>query len=239
MAKHGSISIPKKVMNLKGKRFGLLYVSGYAGAQNARHYWHCKCDCGKSRSIRADALRCGGVGSCGCVKLESKKRYEPNPNVVEQKCIVCKATKPVAEFDLNKRVRSGLSGRCKECRRQYMREYIEVNYDHCRQRDRITKNKRRKITGFNERLKANYGIDERQYNQILDSQGGVCGICGSPPIRNKKNGRSMLGVDHDHKTGKVRGIICQFCNIGLGGFRDNTATMLRAIGYLQRSRKES
>lgn len=56
------------------------------------------------------------------------------------------------------------------------------------------------------RLKRLFGITWEQYDQMLSSQGGVCALCGDPP-KGKR-----LAVDHDHKTGKVRGLLCSFCN---------------------------
>lgn len=58
----------------------------------------------------------------------------------------------------------------------------------------------------NRRLLRMYGINEEQYEAILDFQGRVCGICGKPP----KSIR--LAVEHDHRTGLLRGLACSFCN---------------------------
>lgn len=76
-------------------------------------------------------------------------------------------------------------------------------------------------------LKNAYGISESQYKQMLDEQGGACLICL----------RSFLDdvrpvVDHDHEDGRVRGLLCDDCNKGLGYFRDQVAYLQRAIEYL-------
>ena len=79
----------------------------------------------------------------------------------------------------------------------------------------------------NRRLMREFGITLDQYEQLLAEQGGVCAICKSPPP-----GRRLMPVDHDHDTGVVRGILCHFCNIGLGMFKDNPKSLSAAIIYL-------
>lgn len=59
---------------------------------------------------------------------------------------------------------------------------------------------------------AKYGLGIADYVALLDSQGGVCAICGSPPQNNR------LAVDHDHVTGDVRGLLCSPCNRHVGYF---------------------
>lgn len=61
------------------------------------------------------------------------------------------------------------------------------------------------------------------YNNLLNTFDHRCYICGS---------KKKLCVDHDHKTGKIRGILCNDCNLALGYLRDNKRLMLRAIDYL-------
>ena len=74
-----------------------------------------------------------------------------------------------------------------------------------------------------------YGLSETDYDELLESQHGVCAICGTGP-----NGEN-LAVDHCHESGKVRGLLCQSCNTGLGRFRDNTDFLANAIEYLKQS----
>lgn len=76
-----------------------------------------------------------------------------------------------------------------------------------------------------------YGITQSQYDEMLISQNGVCAICNMS--NNEKRDRA-LSVDHDHKTGKVRGLLCQRCNIGLGKFQDDIWIMELAILYLKK-----
>ena len=72
----------------------------------------------------------------------------------------------------------------------------------------------------------NYGITLREYNNMLVKQNGVCAIC-------EQSCTKELAVDHDHCTGKVRGLLCKNCNLGLGHFLDNTSYLNSAIKYLE------
>ena len=63
------------------------------------------------------------------------------------------------------------------------------------------------------RRAAELGIDDDLYAQLLESQGGVCALCGGTPKRLRKNGTPYrLHVDHDHRSGSVRGLLCFPCN---------------------------
>lgn len=78
-------------------------------------------------------------------------------------------------------------------------------------------------------LKVNYGLSLEDYNTMFMRQGGKCYIC---KIHQNKLKRA-LSVDHCHKTNKVRGLLCNHCNIGLGHFDDNPYLLKRAIKYLE------
>ena len=75
-----------------------------------------------------------------------------------------------------------------------------------------------------------YGVSPERYKQLYEEQNGVCAICQIRPI---------YATDHDHITGRVRGLLCQQCNLGLGAFLDDPNTMFRAIDYIWRSRADT
>lgn len=85
------------------------------------------------------------------------------------------------------------------------------------------------------RLKAlvSYGITFEDFDTLYELHQGRCHICQSPLERDHKE----THVDHDHTTGKVRGILCRGCNHGLGHFRDSPDALRAAIAYLERSGK--
>ena len=74
-------------------------------------------------------------------------------------------------------------------------------------------------------LKKLYGLDQEAYNALLKAADYRCEICGDP---------TDLCVDHDHTTRRVRGILCRCCNVGLGGFRESKASLIRALSYLEK-----
>ena len=77
-------------------------------------------------------------------------------------------------------------------------------------------------------LKKKYNIDEHQYTTLLQEQNHSCKICSTHIDDFARN----LAVDHCHKTGKVRGLLCTNCNLGLGNFKDDVNLLSAAIDYL-------
>lgn len=77
------------------------------------------------------------------------------------------------------------------------------------------------------RIEAEYGITIEQYRQLYEFQGERCYIC-----RRANGATRRLSVDHDHRTGFVRGLLCRPCNTMLGHARDETSFFGRAIVYL-------
>lgn len=82
-------------------------------------------------------------------------------------------------------------------------------------------------------IKKRFGITVDQYDAMLQAQEGVCAICRQPE-RAVRHGRVLLlSVDHDHKTGAVRQMLCQACNRGLGFFGDDPERLVSAAHYLR------
>jgi hypothetical protein len=79
-----------------------------------------------------------------------------------------------------------------------------------------------------------YGITLEQYNQMLESQNRVCAICGQPETTVNKRGNCIqdLSVDHNHETGKVRGLLCRKCNRILGDAKEDINIFNSATNYL-------
>ena len=77
-------------------------------------------------------------------------------------------------------------------------------------------------------LRRRFGMTDQDYKKMLDSQDGACAICGT-----KEPGTTgAFAIDHDHKTGKVRGLLCRSCNVGIGNLRDQPELLLAAARYL-------
>jgi recombination endonuclease VII len=78
-----------------------------------------------------------------------------------------------------------------------------------------------------EHLRRTFGMTQGDYDAMLLDQGGGCAICGRAPRPGKH-----LHVDHDHDTGRVRGLLCFSCNVGVGNFHHDTERIARAAEYL-------
>lgn len=85
-----------------------------------------------------------------------------------------------------------------------------------------------------------YGITVEQYEEMLDKQDGKCAICKQFELRPKRMGKvtnglvaTRLSVDHCHDTGRVRGLLCQRCNIAIGHLNHDRVLVMNAYNYLQ------
>ena len=85
-------------------------------------------------------------------------------------------------------------------------------------------------------LKSVYGITVEHYESMRKSQGNLCAICGKAETKKILGKVVRLAIDHCHTTGKVRGLLCQNCNHGIGMLKDDVSLMQRAISYLEVSR---
>ena len=74
-----------------------------------------------------------------------------------------------------------------------------------------------------------HGLSIADYDELLEKQDGVCAICGKPETY-KEN--QNLAVDHDHETGRVRGLLCRKCNLGIGQLQDDPSLLWKALEYL-------
>ena len=137
-------------------------------------------------------------------------------------CKICNEAKPLTEF--YQTVRNGepygYHGKCKSC---YVKKQQE-NYDPIKKR--------------NENLKRVYGIGIEEYNALLEKQNNRCAICESTDPKGRKSGRGggvdVFYVDHDHKTGNVRGLLCNICNRTMGYIGENSNVLQEMINYLQK-----
>lgn len=134
------------------------------------------------------------------------KLPDDHPYKDGRKCTTCNTFKTASEFYITKDKRSfggvSMRSKCKSC------------------------DEERKYKRF---IKKTYDISFEEYEKILALQDNKCAICKSK-IGNSRTTR--LFIDHDHLTGKVRGLLCSACNHGLGLFKDSPILLKRAINYL-------
>lgn len=115
-------------------------------------------------------------------------------------------------------------------RQASQKAWNRANADYIRRRDALKYIENREAllaATRNRMLIRKYGMSALEVDALLQKQGGVCAICGT-----SKWGKKGAHVDHDHKTGAVRGMLCVRCNNGLAHFGDNIKVILSAIDYL-------
>lgn len=154
-----------------------------------------------------------------------------------RECSECHKQCPIGEF-AKVRSRTRLPDACKHCRQLiWSRRYYAANRERAkaatyswtrRNKDAYAR------TVKNSKLKRFFGIDLAEYGRMLAAQNGVCAICRR--INRGKFARNPLGVDHCHKTGKVRGLLCHQCNFAIGQAGDDPMVLRAAADYLERTR---
>lgn len=109
------------------------------------------------------------------------------------------------------------------------RKWVEENKEkHINNSKEWYKNNKEKVR--NRQLIRTFGISIVQYNEMLAAQNGVCSLCGGGPDAKNK----MLAVDHCHKTGKIRSLLCRGCNVGIGNLKDDPQLLENAAKYIRR-----
>ena len=143
-------------------------------------------------------------------------------------CPNCKEDLPTSSFNKSNR-RDGFQTYCRACHNKMQRE--KYNSDPMAKIKRQIRAGRRKEKNpeadKRAELKRLYGITLEDYVAMFVSQGEVCAIC-----KEKCPTKKSLSVDHDHNTGRVRGLLCNRCNRALGMFKDNPILLKRAASYL-------
>ena len=124
-------------------------------------------------------------------------------------CPACDSLKPLEEFPRNRSHRGGHGGYCKPCHNQkgretYIRLYGSTREYHLRRR---------------------YGIGAADVEAMIQAQGGLCAACRTD---------KPVHVDHDHGSGRVRGVLCFLCNQALGNVRDDITRLRGLVSYLHR-----
>lgn len=145
-------------------------------------------------------------------------------------CATCKETKASSDFS-NVEQRKGDERSCRPCTRRTYRQRPEVKEAE-RQRSR-DKNPNARANSY---YKYRYGITRDEIDAMIEAQGSLCAVCRRPEsqVVPKSGKPRRLQVDHDHRTGKPRGMVCQFCNMVLGHVDDSTEHLQAFIAYLER-----
>jgi hypothetical protein len=189
------------------------------------------CPPSQLRLVTSDVPKTKICTKCGAEKPEADfNRYGGKKRGIRPDCRVCQHARNAAYIEKNR-----------EKRKAYHRQWRLDHYDEyvgkdaawrARNKDKIkAKNARRAgntSRGYN--LCGKYGITEADYAVLFERQSGRCAVCRTDKPGGMGN---RLHVDHDHVTGKVRGLLCHHCNSGLGNLRDDILRLKAAIAYLE------
>lgn len=175
-------------------------------------------DAAKPRGFATRCKECSAKASSASWERNKRRRKDDIENKVLRVCTACQMAKSVTEFNADFRSGRGSASSCKPCHKLYFAKW-----------------QKRKLAGENTsprsaELKRSFGLSETEFWGLFNQQNSGCAICGvefEARLPNKK-----INVDHDHKTGKVRGLLCTPCNFGIGCFRDQPSLLMKAIGYL-------
>lgn len=183
------------------------------------------------------------------------EKYHPNPlGLIEKKCNTCQQILNVIYFGAYKMVKDGFHSSCKKCRnkreadrrgKNYAREKPVLAQKQCTYCNEIKPiqefNKQSYTTdGYSFRCRicntvGKFNLTIHDYKALLEQQNYACKICKTAFDESNMIGprrMTMPCVDHCHAENKVRGLLCNFCNTGLGMFKDNIKSLKAAIEYL-------
>jgi len=176
-------------------------------------------------------------------------------------CVRCLKEKPIDEFYKRSTHKDGHMSWCKLCVSEHGKIYFQEHKEEARQRQKLYHAKnhdkllkysqeyrsthKKEMASHSKKYKKNnpeyvkeyqlnallnrYKITQEKYDSMYEEQNYCCAICGV----NEKTLNKKLCVDHDHKSGKVRGLLCNNCNFAIGAMKDDPTILENAIAYLR------
>ena len=193
--------------------------------------------------------------------MTTRKTFIELPQELKE-CNICHWALPRSEFNKNSGTKDKLSSKCRQCAAEYRKIYYYNDQEAAisktiewqrKNPDRYNARNRKWCSENKDKIRATvkrfyfnhptrrrvktlkkYGLTIETYNQMLFEQNGKCVICGIP----QEEMMRPFAVDHCHRTGKVRGLLCFCCNTMLGKVNDNVNILISAIEYLERSKEQ-
>ena len=128
---------------------------------------------------------------------------------------------------------------CKLCKNARAREYAQNHWKENKQRLRdwcVSNPTQVKTSAKKRKLKMKYGLTPERVQEMVVEQGGKCAACGSTEPGGRHN---VWLIDHNHMTGKVRGLLCNGCNVALGMLKEDETRIFALIEYLRRYKENT
>lgn len=149
--------------------------------------------------------------ACRTVQRDQLHRRPRQHVGMTRPCSKCHNRRDLSEFTKDRRSPDGYSPRCSSCRRE---DRAAANADPQAARARF--------------LRWKYGITVEQYDEMFAQQGGMCAVCGGAETI---KGRRWLDVDHCHRTGRVRALLCSTCNRVFGMLAEDPNRIAQLLRY--------
>jgi hypothetical protein len=162
----------------------------------------------------------------GKAKHRSQEQIEHDIKESYKTCVKCLHRKHFDNFTDQSKAPDGKCNTCRDCLKKYRQE--------TKQRQQAWSKQYNKKNGEYiryKRLNAKYGVDKEWYDETLKKQNYSCAICKGTDV--KGNGKKHFHVDHNHKTGKVRGLLCSHCNTAIGKLQESEEILINALEYLK------
>lgn len=188
--------------------------------------WLCKpCTSKVNNQLKAEKRR-----------IEREKRLALPPETLKA-CRRCGELKSIADdFHRRRKESEGRVAVCKACHSEKLQDYFADPVNRARRFAAQKQYHELSRPRTRARSLQKYGITPGEYDRMYDEQDGLCAICLSQRSRlgTGASRGDVLCVDHDHESGRVRGLLCQRCNRAIGLLGDDHDVLLSAIDYLQR-----
>ncbi len=145
-----------------------------------------------------------------------------------QICKICKKELPLTRFTSSWYKRDQIHRYRKECKDCFNKGQRKRHKDNPRSWEKTRR------TCY---LRWRFGITQEDYNEMFSRQNGVCAICGQPETAMRKGKLIHLAIDHDHKTGTVRELLCSKCNKALGLLDEDEDRCRSMVAYIQKHKE--
>ena len=198
-----------------GTKIGSKHAKRASAEKTRVNYIDFKCKiCEKTFYTSSTTIKGKNWQGCCSPECRREQRFRNFPSA--KKCITCKKIFDKSEFF--RADRSTPQNQCRICRKSI---------------NKACPSRLKEI-----RVAHSYGMTREEYLDMLDSQNHSCAICGDYlPLKGGR--KSGPAVDHCHKTGYVRGILCPPCNRGIGQLRDSVDILEKAVAYLKKDREKN